>query len=176
MGAAPGHVPTASARYSVGIFRTAGHTGGMGRMVTAVVTYGSMCVGVVGPFHVGIPWWAEVEPVVAHLEETLGVPVVVLRLLTVEGSDGARDGHVTYHVQALQSPGDLAACDFVDGDHPLRLPWARASGVQELFGWASRYVDLIGRPKTAPSNAAPTGPLRERAQFGMSATPATNSP
>jgi hypothetical protein len=118
----------------------------MGRTVTAVVTSGSVCVGTVGPFPVDIPWWAEVEPVVAHLEETLGVPVVVLRLLTVEGSDGGRDGHVTYHVEALQPPGNLTACDFVDDDHPLRLPWARASGVRELFGWASRYVHLTGRP------------------------------
>jgi len=106
-------------------------------MVTAVVTYGGVCVGMVGPFHVDIPWWAEVEPVVAHLEETLGVPVVVLRLLTVEGSDGARDGYVTYHAEALQPSGNLTACDFVDDDHPLRLPWARASDIRELFRWAS---------------------------------------
>jgi hypothetical protein len=118
----------------------------MGRMVTAVVTHGGACAGVVGPFHVGIPWWAEVEPVVAHLEERLGVPVVVLRLLTVEGSDGARDGHVTYHAEALQPPGNLTACDFTDDDHPLRLPWARASGVRELFRWASQHVELAGRP------------------------------
>ncbi|MCW2933085.1 MAG: Phosphotransferase enzyme family protein, partial [Actinomycetia bacterium] len=118
----------------------------MGRMVTAVVTHGGACTGVVGPFPVHIPWWAEVETVVAHLEETLGVQVIVLRLLTVEGSDGARDGHVTYHVEALQPPGSLPPCDFVDDDHPLRLPWARASGVRELFRWASRHVELTGRP------------------------------
>ena len=118
----------------------------MGRMVTAVVTHGGACAGVVGPFPVDIPWWAEVAPVVAHLEETLGVPVVVLRLLTVEGSDGARDGHVTYHAEALQPPGDMAPSDFVDDEHPLRMPWARASGVRELLSWASRYVDLAGRP------------------------------
>jgi hypothetical protein len=119
----------------------------MGRTVTAVMTYGRFCVGMVGPFHVDSPWWAEVEPVVAHLEETLEVHVVVLRLLSVEGSDGARDGHVTYHVEALQEPRNLTACDFVDDDHPLRLPWARASGVRELFGWASQHVDLTGRPE-----------------------------
>src|SRR5882672_5540467 len=113
------------------------HTGGMGRIVTAVVTYGSACVGVVGPFHVDIPWWAEVEPVVARLEETLGVQVLVLRLLTVEGSDGARDGHVKYHVAALQPPQNPAAGEFVDDDHPLRLPWARLSGIRELFRWAA---------------------------------------
>jgi hypothetical protein len=79
----------------------------MGRIVTAVITHGGVCAGVVGPFPVEVPWWAQVEPVVAHLEQTLGVPVVVLRLLAVEGSDGARDGHVTYHAEALQPPANL---------------------------------------------------------------------
>jgi hypothetical protein len=118
----------------------------MGRIVTAVVTHGGGCAGIVGPFPVEVPWWAQVEPVVAYLEETLRVPVVVLRLLAVEGSDGGRDGHVTYHVEALQPPGDLPRCDFVDADHPLRQLWARASGVQELFRWASGQLDLAGRP------------------------------
>ncbi len=118
----------------------------MGRTVTALVTYQSACVGAVGPFHVDIPWWAEVAPVVAHLEEALGVPVVVLRLLTVEGSDGARDGHVTYHVAALRRPTNLTACDFTEGDHPLRMPWARMAGIQELLTWASQHVDLTGPP------------------------------
>ncbi len=124
----------------------------MGRTVTAVVTYDGTCVGKVGPFPVDIPWWAEVETVVAHLEATLGVQVVVLRLLSVEGSDGARDGHVTYHVRALQRPpGNLPAHDFADDDHPLRLPWARPSGIQELVDWASRYVELTGRPEQRKS-------------------------
>jgi Ser/Thr protein kinase RdoA (MazF antagonist) len=118
----------------------------MGRVVSALVTYGGAPMGMVGPFPVGIPWWAEVEPVVAYLEKTLGVPVLVLRLLRVEGSDGARDGHVTYHVEALGPPQNLTACDFVIDDHPLRLPWARASGIRELFRWASGHVDLTGRP------------------------------
>ena len=118
----------------------------MGRVVTAVVTHGGACAGVVGPFRIDNPWWAEVEPVVTQLEETLGVPAVVLRLLTVEGSDGARDGHVTYHAEALDPPGDLAPCDFTDDDHPLRQPWARAVGVRDLLGWAARPVGLAGRP------------------------------
>jgi hypothetical protein len=119
----------------------------MGRTVSAIVTHGTTCAGVVGPFPVDIPWWAEVEPVVAHLEEILGVPVVVLRLLTVEGADGARDGHVTYHVEALRPPPDLSRFDFANDDHPLRLPWARASGVRELLAWAARHVSLTGRPE-----------------------------
>jgi hypothetical protein len=118
----------------------------MGRTVTVVVTHAGAGAGVVGPFHLDNPWWSEIEPVVPHLEEALGVPAIVLRLLTVEGSDGMRDGHVTYHAEALQPPGDLAPCEFADDDHPLRMPWARLSGVRELCSWASRHVDLAGRP------------------------------
>jgi hypothetical protein len=120
----------------------------MGRMVTAVVTHGGACAGTVGPFHVDNPWWAQAEPVVTHLEKTLGGPAIVLRLLSVEGSGGARDGHVTYHAEALQAPatGDLAPCDFADDNHPLRMPWARAAGVRELLRWASRRAELTGRP------------------------------
>jgi hypothetical protein len=118
----------------------------MGRIVTTLVTYGGAVAGAVGPFPVDVPWWAEVEPVVAHLEETLGGPAIVLRLVAVEGSDGARDGHVTYHAEALQAPGDLTPCELADDDHPLRMTWARASGVRELLRWASRHVELTGRP------------------------------
>jgi Ser/Thr protein kinase RdoA (MazF antagonist) len=117
------------------------------RTVTAFVTYAGACVAKVGPFQVDIPWWAEVTPVVSHLEAALGVPVVVLRLLGVEGSDGARDGHVTYHVAALEPLSKHGVCDFVDDDHPLRLPWARVCGIGALVEWASRYVELTGRPE-----------------------------
>jgi hypothetical protein len=118
----------------------------MGRVVSVVVTYKGECAGVIGPFPVDVPWWAQVEPVVAHVEQVLGGPAVVLRLLTVEGADGARDGHVTYHAEACRPPGNLAPCDFADDDSPLRMPWARAAGVRELLEWASRQVVLTGRP------------------------------
>ena len=163
-----GKVASQACGYSVGIFRAGGHTGAMGRMVTAVVTHGGACAGVVGPFHVDNPWWAEVESVVTHLEQMLGAPAVVLRLLAVEGSDGARDGHVTYHAEALQPPGDLAPCDFADDDHPLRMPWARASGVQELLRWALGYIDLAGRPVQRKTwNLAVPVPLADRRWPGL---------
>jgi Phosphotransferase enzyme family len=115
-------------------------------MVTAVVTHDGACAGAVGPFPVEIPWWAEVEPVVAHLERVLGGPAVVLRLLTVEGGDGARDGHVTYHAEASRPTEDLTPCEFAAGDHPLRMHWARVAGVRELLGWAAEHAALAGRP------------------------------
>jgi hypothetical protein len=76
----------------------------MSRTVSALVTWDDTYLGTIGPVAVGVPWWVEVEPVVACLHKALGVPVFVLRLLTVEGGEGARDGHVTYHVAALERP------------------------------------------------------------------------
>ena len=70
----------------------------MGRTVSAVVTWGDTYLGAIGPFPVSVPWWADVEPVVAHLRAVLDVPVLVLRLLTVEGGEGARDGHARHLV------------------------------------------------------------------------------
>ena len=126
----------------------------MGRTVSAVVTWGDTYLGVIGPFPVSVPWWAEVEPVVAHLREVLDVPVLVLRLLTVEGGEGARDGHVTYHVAALDRPAPgLLAERPVDhlvpnGPEELRSPWARLDGLNEMLTWASDTLTAAGRPMT----------------------------
>ena len=131
----------------MGIFPASGHTGEMGRTVTAVVTHDGACAGMVGPFPVEIPWWAEVEPVVAHLERTLGVPVVILRLLTVEGSDGARDGHVTYHAEALEPPGratPAATSPTTTTRSGCPGPARRACGSSS--SGRPRQVDLTGRP------------------------------
>lgn len=124
----------------------------MPRTVTALVTHGRTPVAVLGPFPVDVPWWAETGPILDHVEEVLGVPAVVLRLVRVEGSDGARDGHVTYHVEALEPVPDAAGSDLDPAfglalaDHPLRMPWARASGVRELLAWAAGHVEITGRP------------------------------
>src|SRR6516165_1659712 len=126
----------------------------MGRTVSAAVTWGDTYLGVIGPFPVSVPWWADVKPVVAHLHEVLGVRVFVLRLLTVEGGEGARDGHVTYHVAALDrpAPGLLAErpVDHVllNGPEELRTPWARLEGLNELLTWASDTLAAAGRPAT----------------------------
>jgi hypothetical protein len=127
----------------------------MGRSVSAVVTVDGALLGAVGPFAVGLPWWSEVEAVVERLEDTLGVPVFVLRLLHVEGGDGARDGHVTYHVEALERP--VRRWESCSVDHatltapqPLRSPWARIEGLRDLLGWASDALSAAGRPVTGP--------------------------
>jgi Phosphotransferase enzyme family len=129
----------------------------VGRTVSAVVTCGEAYLGAIGPFQVGVPWWSEVEPVVEHLREVLGVPVLVLRLLLVEGGEGGRDGHVTYHVAALERPASgLLAERPVDhavlaGPQELRAPWAREQGIREVLDWASGTLEAAGRHVTGPA-------------------------
>ncbi|MEW1848228.1 aminoglycoside phosphotransferase family protein [Nonomuraea angiospora] len=138
----------------------------MGRTVSAWVTSGDERLGVIGPFAVEVPWWAEVEPVVAHVRQVLGVDVLVLRLLDVDGGEGGRDGHVTYHVEALErpEPGRLTAplpADHGVLDRPerLRAPWARIDGLRELLGWAEDALRTAGRPLT--------GPIRQRKTWNL---------
>ncbi|WP_257234712.1 aminoglycoside phosphotransferase family protein [Streptomyces sp. JV178] len=129
----------------------------MSRTVSAWVTSGGTFLGVTGPFPVDVPWWAEVEQVVRQVERALRVPVLVLRLLSVDGGEGGRDGHVTYHVETSEPPrpGALEQRQ-VDralwsGEEPLRSPWARADGLRELLDWARRTLSDQGRPVTGPA-------------------------
>ena len=122
-----------------------------------MVTWGEAYLGAIGPFPVSIPWWSEVEPVVARLHQALGVPVLVLRLLRVEGGEGGRDGHVTYHVAALSRPAPgLLALRSADqaalaGPEDLRSPWARVEGIGEVLSWAADTLGAAGRRVTGPA-------------------------
>ena len=118
------------------------------REIKALVTVDGVFAGSVPVFTVGSSWWADVEPVTAHLDHVLGVRTSVLRLVSTTG-EGARDGLVTYQVEAhgTPDPGALSpegAQDFPDT--PLRLPWARPGGTTELLVWADNHVRRIGSP------------------------------
>jgi hypothetical protein len=102
--------------------------------------------------------------------------VIVLRLLRVDGGDGSRDGHVTYHAAALSrpapgllaaraascwsalaSPAELAGPEALTwpedlaGPEELRSPWARLEGVRELLDWAEATLEAAGRRMTGPA-------------------------
>ena len=124
--------------------------------MSALVTFGAEYLGALGPFPVDRRFWCEVAPVVAQVTGALGVPVQVLRLLTVDGGGGARDGHVTYHVEALARPAD-GVLDRRPVDHAaltrpdaLRSAWATAAGLRELLDWAAAALRELGRPLTGP--------------------------
>lgn len=122
----------------------------MARSVTAVVTSGGVCVGEVGPFEVEVPWWPEVESVVAYLQPILGVPVVVLRLVHADG-EGALDGHVVYHVDATGTTATLPPTSVDLGNGAARrAAWANLDSLTELLMWAQDTLAALGRPATGP--------------------------
>ncbi|WP_407911237.1 aminoglycoside phosphotransferase family protein [Kitasatospora sp. NE20-6] len=129
----------------------------MQRTVTAVVTLDGERLGEVGPFPVAHPRWQEVGEVAAVLEQRLGVPVLVLRLLSVEGGDGGRGGHVAYHAEALAGPAvPLAEGARTVGPDPLRAAWATPDGLRSALGWAGDRLRDTGRPPTGPAEQVKT--------------------
>lgn len=124
--------------------------------MTALVTCGDEDIGVVGPFPVAVPWWAEVGPVVEHLEAVLDGPVVVLRLVSVDGGDPPRGGHVTYHAEFLGDPRHAASrtgarlAPGVAADLRTvpagRSAWATPQGVRDALAWADGALAAAGRP------------------------------
>ncbi|WP_245740221.1 phosphotransferase family protein [Nonomuraea maritima] len=133
----------------------------MGRTVTALVTCGDEYVGVVGPFPVVVPWWSMVEPVVEHLEAVLGGPVAVLRLVSVEGGDPPRGGHVTYHAEFLGDPRSVTPLSSSVPAHLLdvqakRSAWATPHGVRDALAWADDALRAAGRPALGPARQVKT--------------------
>jgi hypothetical protein len=93
---------------------------GTGRTATALVTFEGRPVATIGPFPVATPQWADVAPVAGRVERELGVPVAVLRLVDVTGGGAPRDGHVTYHAEALTNPAGYLGGEA--GRHHLAAP------------------------------------------------------
>jgi hypothetical protein len=121
------------------------------------VTWDDAYIGTIGPFGVDVPYWAETGPVVTHVTAVLGVPALVLRLLTVAGGEGGRDGHVTYHAAALAPPSAgvfterSGPHDCLFTSEPLRSPWACLAGIREYLDWACDTLAAAGRPVTGPA-------------------------
>ncbi|HEX6339745.1 aminoglycoside phosphotransferase family protein [Umezawaea sp.] len=119
------------------------------REVIALVTVDGEYVGSLGPFTVESRWWALVDDVTAHLDEVLGVPTSVLRL--VEGiGEYTAGGQVTYQVEAYGAPDRSALVTepaHAFPDTPLRLPWAKPGGPAALLAWAEEHVTRTGEAR-----------------------------
>jgi hypothetical protein len=158
----------------------------VGRTASALVTVDGELAGTTGPFPLRSPWWADVEPVVSHLRQALGVPVFVLRLVTVEDGEGARGGHVTYHVEAFRppAPGLLARHDGGHDDRhddrhddlasPVagRATWATSAGLREALDWADAALRASGRSPAGPVEQVKTWNLAGLFRVPTSAGPA----
>jgi len=122
--------------------------------VRAILSVDGAVLGTVPSFPVDSPFWPDVEPVVRHLEEVLGVPTAVLRLVSVVGGESPRGGEVTYLVEAATTPTRGYAPDPGDGvfaPQPLRAPWAEPGGPAALVRWAGDALGRQGRPPTGPA-------------------------
>jgi hypothetical protein len=125
------------------------------RRVRAIIVVDGRVIGTVAPFPVDSPFWPDVEPVVAHLDDLLGVPTAVLRLVRVVGGESPRGGEVTYLVEAAATPsrgyqpGLLAGGDPL-APSPLRAPWAEPGGPAAIVTWSDAVLAGYGRPRTGP--------------------------
>ncbi|MFG1610017.1 phosphotransferase [Actinoplanes sp. NPDC049265] len=121
----------------------------MGRTVKLVLldTLG-VPLGALPSFDVSVPWWPEVEEVVAGARSRYGVEVQVLRLLTVSGATAATGGGtVTYLAQLAGSP--QIAVEPADPDlspEPLRAPYAEPGGPSASTRWAVSALAALGTP------------------------------
>lgn len=116
---------------------------GVSRVVTLVlVDPAGNPLGTLPPFEVEVPWWPDATAVVEGARARHGLEITVLRLLSTE--PGRRNGgRVTY----LASTGTGANGAPPDpADHPLRAPWARPGGPEEILAWAGERMAAIGRP------------------------------
>ncbi|MFF0344577.1 aminoglycoside phosphotransferase family protein [Kribbella sp. NPDC004875] len=117
------------------------------KTVEALVSVGARYIGRAPTFEVEPGWWSEVEAITRQLEELLGVPTVVLRLVHADDAARGRGGRVVYHVQALDepSPGVLDTTpppewDSIVAPDPLRAGWAEIDGPGRLIDWARSVV------------------------------------
>jgi hypothetical protein len=147
-----------------------------GRTVTARVTYRDRDYGTIGPFVVASPWWADVAPVVEHLRAELGVNVVVLRLVDVEGGTPPRNGHVTYHVEALQRPPGAGITATAEGPVAGRAAWATADGVRAALRWAGADEASVQQVKTWNLSALFRMPGEERTWLKLTPPFAAHEP
>ena len=116
-------------------------------------------LGALPPFEVEVPWWQEVQGVVAGATERFGVDVTVLRLLHAETGWGTAGGPATYLAEVDSAPDHgltpWAGADPV-ADHPLRLPYARPGGPAADLAWADAQLTAAGRPRTGPAEQIKT--------------------
>ncbi|MEV7215287.1 phosphotransferase [Kitasatospora cineracea] len=121
------------------------------RTATVVVEWQGELLGAVGPFAAQSPSWAQVGEVAGAAARAAGVPLAVLRLLSVAGGEGGRGGEAVYLAVAAERPtGALAPADTEEVGHPLRLRWASADGLAAEWAWADGELAALGRARSGP--------------------------
>ncbi|WP_232663674.1 phosphotransferase family protein [Pseudonocardia sp. TRM90224] len=125
------------------------------RSVTLVLCgSGGRLLGALPAFDVPVPWWQEVESVVAAARDVHGVDVTILRLLEVAEPAAGSGGPVTYLAEVADAPAvPLVPWPGPDplADEPLRQSYARPGGPGADLAWADTRLAELGTPRTGPA-------------------------
>jgi Phosphotransferase enzyme family len=105
-------------------------------------------LGVLPPLAIDVPWWQEIEPVVAAARARFEVDLVVLRLLRVEDSgDGCWVSYLAEVAERPTAAGPWGGAGL--DDHPLRRPYARPGGPARDLEWVDSVLAERGLTRTA---------------------------
>lgn len=119
----------------------------MSRDVTLVLTDGADVFGMLPPFRVPTPWWADVAVVIEAARELTDRRVSILRLLRTSTSSSTMGGHVTYLAEVDRPPGSRLPA--WTGPDPLaperhRAWWAQPGAVAGAVAWARAELAKSG--------------------------------
>jgi hypothetical protein len=124
-----------------------------------LVTPGGRMLGTLPPLQVKLEWENDIPPLIAAVRAAYGLDVTVLRMRWVEGFE--EGGPVGYLAECASPPDGVALVGGEpEGDHPLRVPWARPGGPGATLRWADQVLAGLGRPRT--------GPAEQRRTWGLS--------
>jgi hypothetical protein len=131
-------------------------------MARVVLVHRGRVLGLLPPVPLVLPWWPEVQELVASVRQRYGIEITVLRLLRAV-SDRTAGGEVTYLAEADRAPTVTLAPWTDDSltEHPLRQTWARPGGPAEILGWADQRL--------ARQGLTPTGPAVQMRTWNLSA-------
>ena len=119
----------------------------MSRDVTLVLTDGVEVFGILPPFRVPTPWWADVAVVIEAAHELTGQDVSILRLLRTSTSSSSMGGDVTYLAEVTRPPGRRLLA--WTGPDPLapelhRAWWAQPGALAGALAWAKAELATSG--------------------------------
>src|SRR4051794_29350622 len=121
------------------------------RVVTLVLcTPAGEVLGQLPPFQASLPWWQEVQDLVAWVRQEHDVDVTILRILDAS-LPAPPGGRVTYlaEVEGARAGGlPLSGWPGVLEPHPLRLPYAEPGGPSRELAWADATLEDQGFVRT----------------------------
>ncbi len=112
-------------------------------MTLVLATPDGTVLGALPAFHVELPYWQEVRPIVEFARAQHGLDIAVLRILSTEPGL-TRGGRVSYLAEVDAPPEVSFAPTTLDIlPHPLRADYAEFGGPGRTLAWARSHVSFV---------------------------------